>query len=104
MWNERRERDGTALSGLLMSPKATAISVQQASPSTMVVEFIGIAPTTTSEPASVVVRARKEGNAPVQLSALLSSTGTNRLGNGHGCRRTHQSSPLHTRQRKKVEA
>jgi outer membrane protein assembly factor BamB len=43
---------------------------------------------------SVVVRARKEGDAPVQLSALLSSTGTNRLGNGRGCWRTHQSSPM----------
>jgi serine/threonine protein kinase len=55
-----------------------------ASHSTMVVEFIAIAPTTTSAPASVVVRAHKEGNAPVQLSGLLSSTGTNRLGNGRG--------------------
>jgi hypothetical protein len=65
-------------------------------PLTMVVEFIGIAPTTTSEPASVVVRARRNRNAPVQRSGLLSSTGTSRLGNGHESWRTRQSSRLHS--------
>ena len=55
-------------------------------------------------PVSVVVRARRDRNASVQLFVLLSSTGTNRLGNGHESWRTRQSSPLAQRQRKKVEA
>jgi transposase len=86
---------------LLTSRNTIAISVPPASPSTMAVEFIGIAPTTTSGLASVVVRAHKEGNAPVQLSGLLSSTGTNRLGNGHVSWRTRQSSRRHNGREKK---
>jgi len=45
-----------------------ATSVLLASPSTTVVEFIGIGPLTTSEPANVAVHVRSEPNAPVPLS------------------------------------
>ena len=69
-------------SGLLINPKATAISVPPVSHSTMVVEFIGTAPTTTSGPANAVARARKDRNAPVLPSGALSSTRTNQPGNG----------------------
>ena len=91
----------TVPSGSRISPKTTVISVPPASHSTMVVVFIGISPTTTSEPASVVVRAHKKGNAPVQLSGPLSSTGTNRLGKEHGSWRIRQSSRRHNGRERK---
>jgi hypothetical protein len=61
----------------LTSPKTTAISVPQASRSTMVVGFIGTVPTTTSGHAHAVARARKDRNAPVLPSGASSSTRTN---------------------------
>ena len=83
-----------AQSVLLTNRNTTAISVLPASHSTMAVRFIGIAPTTTLEPASVLARVRNEDNAPVQLSGLSSSTATNRPGNVPASWPTRPSSPL----------
>ena len=69
-----------APSVLRINPNTIATSVPLASRSTTVVGFIAIAPTTTSEPASVAERAPNEGNAPVPLSVPSSSTRTNQPG------------------------
>ena len=66
------------------NPKIIAISVPQASHSTMVVGSIETAPTTTSGRANAVVRARKDRNAPVLPSGALSSTSMNQPGNAQG--------------------
>ena len=84
----------------LTSPKTTAISVPQASRSTMVVGFIGTVPTTTSGHAHAVARARKDRNAPVLPSGASSSTRTNQPATRKGLVNTPEFAHIRRRRTK----
>jgi transposase len=75
--------------------KATAIAVPLASNSTTAVGMLATAPMSISEPASVVVGARKRRNAPADNSGILPSTCMSLLGSAPETWPRRQ--PLHMR-------
>lgn len=66
----------------LSARKQTVIAIRQASNSITAAGMLGTAPMPISEPASVVVRAHRKRNAPMDSSGILPSTCRSRLGNG----------------------